>query len=73
MENLFFGIVLYGLAALGCLAFPFAIRSGGRTAWLTMYWAWSVSGTFALFSAMNFYTPTAMLIDFGSNGPDFRW
>ncbi|GGQ85380.1 DUF981 family protein [Couchioplanes azureus] len=74
IENLFFAIVLYGLAAVGCLAFPFAIRPQSRVAWPVMYWAWTVSGVaFALFSAMNFYTHTGLLINLGTDGPDFRW
>ncbi|OJF13749.1 DUF981 family protein [Couchioplanes caeruleus] len=74
IENLFFAVVLYGLAAVGCLAFPFAIRPNSRIAWLLMYWAWTVSGVaFALFSAMNFYTHTGLLINLGTDGPGLRW
>ncbi|MEV4705454.1 DUF981 family protein [Actinoplanes sp. NPDC049316] len=74
IENLFFAIVLYGLAAVGCLAFPFAIRANSRIAWPLMYWAFTVSGiAFALFSAMNFYTHTGLLINLGTDGADFRW
>ncbi|MFI5495587.1 DUF981 family protein [Actinoplanes sp. NPDC051859] len=52
IENLFFAIVLYGLAAVGCLAFPFAVRSCSRIAWPIMYWSWIVSGAaFALVPA----------------------
>lgn len=78
IENLAFGIGLYGLAAIGCLVFPAAVR-GRRAAWLTLYWCWTVSGLgFALFSALNFYTHTGLLINFDNleSNPGrsiFRW
>ena len=72
-ENLFFGIVLYGLAAAGCLLFPAAL-AGRRAAWLGLYWTWTISGlAFTLFSALNFYTHTGMLININNPGPDLRW
>lgn len=74
VENLFFAIPLYGLAALGCLLFPIAVRGGSRPAWLIVYWSWTVSGfLFAVFSALNFYTHTGMLVNLHDPGPDFRW
>jgi len=73
VENLFFGIVLYGLAAAGCLLFPAAL-AGHRAAWLGLYWTWTISGlAFTLFSALNFYTHTGMLININNPGPDLRW
>jgi len=73
VENLFFGIVLYGLAGLGCLLFPAAL-AGYRGAWLGLYWTWTISGAaFTAFSALNFYTHTGMLININNPGPDLRW
>lgn len=73
-ENLFFALLLYAPAAIGCLLFPFAVRDRGRVAWLVLYWSWTLSGIgFALFSAMNFYTHTGLLINIGTDGPDYRW
>ncbi len=78
LENLFFGIGLYGLSAIGCLVFPRAVR-GNHRAWLTLYWCWTLAGLgFAVFSALNFYTHTGMLINFASleadpASPIFLW
>jgi len=73
VENLFFAIVLYGLGALGCVLFPAAV-AGSRAAWLGPYWMWTISGlAFAVFSALNFYTHTGMLININDPGPDRRW
>ncbi|MEV0732394.1 DUF981 family protein [Polymorphospora sp. NPDC050346] len=78
LENLFFGLGLYGLAALGCLAFPAAVR-GRAVAWQIVYWSWTLAGLgFAIFSALNFYTHTGLLINFDNlqNDPGFeiyRW
>ncbi|WP_045740269.1 DUF981 family protein [Actinoplanes rectilineatus] len=73
IENTFFAAALYGPAALGCLLFPFAARPGSRRSWQVLYWAWTVAGIgFALFSAMNFYTHTGMVIN-SVNGSDYRW
>lgn len=72
VENLFFAVVLYGLSAVGCLVFPAA--AGGGRAFAVLYWSWTISGfAFALFSALNFYTHTGMLINMNSPGPDLRW
>ncbi|WP_326558854.1 DUF981 family protein [Micromonospora sp. NBC_01796] len=74
VENLFFALLLYGPAAIGCLLFPVAVRGNGRVSWLILYWCWTVAGFgFALFSAMNFYTHTGMLINLGTEGADYRW
>jgi hypothetical protein len=74
VENLFFALVLYGPAALGCLLFSAAVRSERRAAFHVLYWCWTVSGLgFALFSAMNYYTHTGMLVNVGDPGPDYRW
>lgn len=73
IENTFFAAVLYAPAALGCLLFPFAARPGSHRSWQILYWAWTVAGIgFTLFSAMNFYTHTGMIVNSG-NGPDYRW
>ncbi|MEV0005877.1 hypothetical protein AB0H28_26830 [Micromonospora sp. NPDC050980] len=79
IENLGFGLGLYGLAALGCLVFGTALRGRSRLAWHILYWSWSISGAgFALFSALNFYTHTGLLINFHHLQTDpgfdiFRW
>lgn len=74
VENLSFALLLYAPAAIGCLLFPFAASGRSRAAWLILYWSWSISGLgFALFSAMNFYTHTGLLINLGNDGPDYRW
>ncbi|XTZ13896.1 DUF981 family protein [Micromonospora echinospora] len=71
VENTFF-VVLYGLAAIGCLLAPAVVR-GHPTAWRVLYWSWTVSGAaFLLFSAMNFYTHTGMLINIHT-GTEYRW
>lgn len=73
VENLFFALVMYAPAALGCLLFPRAIE-GNRTAWLMLYWCWTIAGlAFAAFSALNYYTHTGMLMNLKNDGPDFRW
>jgi hypothetical protein len=73
IENTFFAVVLYGPAALGCLLFPFAARPGHRRLWLTLYWAFTISGVgFAAFSAMNFYTHTGMVMNL-TDGTGYRW
>lgn len=73
VENLFFAVVLYGLAAAGCLAFPMAV-AGHRVPWQVLYWCWTVSGAgFTVFAAMNYYTHTGMLVNIGDPGPDMRW
>ncbi|UQU67371.1 DUF981 domain-containing protein [Couchioplanes caeruleus] len=73
IENTFFAVVLYGPAALGCLLFPFAARPGSRRSWQVLYWAWTVAGIgFALFSAMNFYTHTGMVVNL-TDGSGYRW
>ncbi|MFG1995210.1 DUF981 family protein [Actinoplanes sp. NPDC048988] len=72
IENTFFAI-LYGAAALGCLLFPFAARPGSHRSWQILYWVWTVAGIgFALFSAMNFYTHTGMVVNL-TDGSDYRW
>jgi hypothetical protein len=72
VENSFFAAILYGPAALGCLLFS-AAASGHRRAWLTLYWAWTISGAgFVLFSAMNFYTHTGLVMNV-TNGTGYRW
>ncbi|WP_431976048.1 DUF981 family protein [Micromonospora haikouensis] len=71
VENTFF-VVLYGLAALGCLSAPAAVR-GHDVAGRLLYWSWTVSGALLLlFSAMNFYTHTGMLINL-TTGTTYRW
>ena len=72
VENTFFAAVLYGPAAIGCLLFP-AASAGHRRAWLTLYWAWTISGAgFVLFSAMNFYTHTGLVMNV-TGGTSYRW
>jgi hypothetical protein len=39
VENSFFAFLLYGAAALGCLAFPFATKPGSLRAWGLVYWS----------------------------------
>ncbi|MEU7905328.1 DUF981 family protein [Actinoplanes sp. NPDC049118] len=74
VENTFFAAVLYGPAALGCLLFPAAAHGHSRGAWLALYWCFTISGiAFVLFSAMNFYTHTGMLINIAHPGADYRW
>ena len=64
--------MLYGPAALGCLLFPFAARPGSHRSWQVLYWAWTVAGIgFALFSAMNFYTHTGMVMNLTDS--DYQW
>lgn len=71
IENTFFGL-LYGAAALGCLLAPAAIR-GHRTAWAWLYWCWTLSGiAFALFSALNYYTHTGLIINI-TTGSEYKW
>ena len=73
IENTFFAAVLYAPAALGCILFPFAARPGSHRSWHILYWAWTVAGIgFALFSAMNFYTHTGMVVNL-TDGSDYRW
>jgi hypothetical protein len=73
IENTFFAAVLYGPAALGCLLFPFAAKRGSRYTWHVLYWAWTIAGIgFALFSAMNFYTHTGMVMNI-TDGTTYRW
>jgi len=73
VENWFFVIFLYGLAAVGCLVFPAAVAKPGR-AWTVLYWSWTVSGAcFVLFGTLNFYTHTGYLTNLVDPGPDLRW
>ena len=73
IENTFFALVLYGPAALGCVLFPFAAQPRRRRIWLTLYWAWTVSGIgFVAFSAMNFYTHTGLELNL-TGGSGYRW
>ncbi|MEV0396523.1 DUF981 family protein [Polymorphospora rubra] len=63
IENGFFAL-MYAAVAVGCFVFPVAVRGGGQRAWLTLYWSWTLAGAvMALFSAMNFYTHTGMLLN----------
>jgi Protein of unknown function (DUF981) len=72
IENTSFA-VLYGAAALGCLLFPFAARPDSHRSWQILYWAWTVAGIgFALFSAMNFYTHTGMVVNL-TDSTTYRW
>ena len=73
VENWFFAILLYGLAAVGCLVFPAALTKPGP-AWKILYWSWTVSGAlFVAFAVMNFYTHTGYLTNLVDPGPDLRW
>lgn len=73
IENSFFVAFLYGPAAVGSLLFPLATRPGSRHAWRVLYWAWTVAGIgFVLFSAMNFYTHTGMVMNL-TDGTTYRW
>jgi hypothetical protein len=72
IENTFFGII-YGLAALGALAAPFALRARNSIYVKVMFWAWMISGvTFLLFSVMNYYTHTGMLVNL-LQGKDYEF
>lgn len=74
IENLFFGLVVYGLSALGCLLFPAAVRGRSPRAWHLLYWCWTISGhALIIFSAANFYTHTGMLTNLNNDGPDYHW
>lgn len=74
-ENTAFGIVFI-IAALGCLATPFANRPQVRR---VIFWLWVIAGAaFLVFSVLNFYTHIGMevnLIRFGTDHPDqwYRW
>jgi hypothetical protein len=68
-ENTTFGIV-YSVAALGCLATPWANTTWGQR---IVYWSWMVSGVFFLvFSILNYRTHIGLLINF-EQGTNYRW
>jgi len=72
IENTFFGII-YGFAALGCLLAPFALRARNSIYAKVMIWAWMTSGViFLLFSVMNYYTHTGMLVNL-LQGKDYEF
>jgi hypothetical protein len=75
IENLFFALLLYLPAALGCLAFPATVLRMNSSAWLILYWSWTIAGFgFAMFSALNFYTHTGLVMNTSNpTGPQFRW
>lgn len=63
IENTFF-VVLYGLAAVGSLLAPFALRDLKGTIAKIIVTAFLISGvSFLLFSAMNYYTHTGQIIN----------
>ncbi|MDN5274914.1 MAG: hypothetical protein JWP06_815 [Candidatus Saccharibacteria bacterium] len=63
IENTFFGI-LYGLPALGALLMPFALRKPRSKLPTIVGYSWVIAGaTFLLFSALNYYTHSGMLIN----------
>ncbi|MFF5085348.1 DUF981 family protein [Actinoplanes sp. NPDC000266] len=73
IENTFFVAVLYGPAALGCLLVPAALNLRRRITWAILYWSWTIAGIgFTLFSALNYYTHTGMLIN-DVSGTGYRW
>lgn len=63
VENTFFGI-LYALPAIGALLVPFAIPESRATLRTVIGYCWLVSGVvFLLFSSLNYYTHTGMLMN----------
>ena len=71
IENTFFAL-LYGLAALGCLLAPFALRHRGAY-WVILSRVWLVAGVaFLLFSAMNYYTHIGLLWNL-QHGTHYRY
>jgi len=63
IENTFFGII-YGLPAIGALLTPFAVRQPRSQVTTIIGYSWISAGIiFLLFSALNFYTHSGMLIN----------
>lgn len=63
IENTFFG-VLYGLPAVGALLMPFALRKPRSMLSTIVGYSWVIAGiSFLLFSAMNYYTHSGMLVN----------
>jgi hypothetical protein len=63
IENTFFGI-LYGLPTVGALLTPLALRKPRSRLPAIVGYSWAIAGvSFLLFSALNYYTHSGMLIN----------
>lgn len=70
-ENGFF-VVIYGLAALGCLLAPW-LRESWHWTNRVVFVAWMVSGlAFLIFSVLNYRTHIGLLINL-ERGTNYRW
>lgn len=68
-----FFTVSYGLAALGCLSAPRAVRDLGSKVAKAAFLAFTISGVFfLLFSTMNYYTHSGDLIN-EARGTNYKW
>lgn len=64
---------MWGIIAVGCLLFPFALRNIKSKLMSTVITAWLIGGiAFSLFGAMNFYTHIGMYTNI-SQGTEYRW
>lgn len=73
-ENTAFGLV-YLLAAIGCLALPWAKSGLLKLNWIghTVYWAWTISGIlFLLFSILNYRTHIGLILNV-ETGTNYKW
>lgn len=72
-ENTFFGL-LYAVAALGCLVFPWAVGERRNLAAANVVSiAWSIAGAaFLLFAVLNYRTHIGLLINL-ERGTNYRW
>ena len=72
IEAIFLG-GLWGIVAIGCLLFAYALWMEKLSLLRWVVWAWLIGGVvFLLFGAMNFYTHIGMYynIEFGT---DYKW
>ncbi|NUR83994.1 MAG: DUF981 family protein [Nonomuraea sp.] len=55
---------LYVLIGVGCVLFPFALRSRGGTVATVAGWCWGIAGVaFTLFGALNYFTHIGLIIN----------
>ncbi|HLS50158.1 MAG TPA: DUF981 family protein, partial [Actinomycetaceae bacterium] len=64
---------LWGIVALGCLLFAYALWKGKVRLLRWVVWAWAMGGiVFLLFGAMNFYTHIGMYYNI-EHGTNYQW
>lgn len=72
IEAIFLG-GLWGIVAIGCLLFAYALWAQKTQLLRWVVWAWMLGGiAFLLFGAMNYYTHIGMYYNF-EHGTNYKW